>query len=134
MGAMDALCGPCAACGRTVRVVAVVYTADARRLCPLCFTKADVVAARRRAGFDRAGAALLGAAGAALPFAIDAALGSGGAARGWIALVGGAVAVLCGAVTGRAARARASAPWFGLGALILALGAYHLAWSAGWAS
>lgn len=134
MGALDAWCGPCAACGRTVRVVAVLYTADARPLCPLCFTKADVVAARRRAGFDRSGAALLGATAAAMPFAATAALRGGGAMHGWLALAGGAVAVVCGAATLHAARARASARWFGLGLLILALGAYHLAWSAGWAS
>jgi hypothetical protein len=116
---------------------AVLYTADARLLCPLCFTKADVIAARRRAAFDGAGVALAGAIAMMIPFLARAAASllvaaEGGASRhDGVALAGGIVAVVCGASTIASARARASGGWLAVGALVMGVGACHLARGAG---
>jgi hypothetical protein len=112
---------------------AVLYTADARRLCPLCFTKADVAAARRRVAFDGDGVALVGAIATVIPFFTRAAASvlvaaAGGTSRhDWVALAGGIVAALCGGSTIVTARARASGGWLAVGALVVLLAAYHLA-------
>ena len=127
----------CGACGKTLRIEAAVATADGGLLCPLCFTKADVIAAQRRTRFDGAAMALVGAIAAVLPFAAQAAAlrgaGTGAGAGGvdWGALACGIVAALSGGATVVAARARASGGWLFVGALGVALGAYHLARGAG---
>ncbi|HEX3759355.1 MAG TPA: hypothetical protein VHW23_11640 [Kofleriaceae bacterium] len=112
---------------------AVLSTRDARLLCPLCFTKADITAARRRGGFDGGAVALIGAASAALPFLARAASWAVAAqARpDWIALAAGIVAAACGASTIVAARARASGAWLAVGALVVVLAGYHLARAVG---
>jgi hypothetical protein len=125
----------CGACGKPVRMAAVLYTANARLLCPLCFTKADI-AARPRAGFEGGAVALVGAIAAAIPFVAQAAaslmVAAGGASRhDWVALAGGVVAAVCGGSTIVSARARASGGWLMVGALVAVLGAYHLARGAG---
>jgi hypothetical protein len=129
---MDASVGLCGACGRPVRMGAVLYTADAQLVCPLCFTKADVTAGRRRVGFDGGGIALVGALATLVPFlsrAVGALMVASGAAgpHDWIALASGAIAAGCGGATIVAARARASGGWLALGAAVLVLGAYHVA-------
>jgi hypothetical protein len=126
--------GECGACGKRVRREAVVHAAGAAPLCPLCFTKADVLAARRRAGFEGSAVAVVGAIAAAIPLLARAAPPSlvGGASRhDWIALACGLAAVLCGGSTIAAARACARGGWLVVGALGVALGAYHLARWAG---
>jgi len=112
---------------------AVVRVADAGLLCPLCFTKADITAARRRVGFEGSAVALVGAIAAAIPFVVRAAapLMAGASRHDWVALAGGIVAAACGGLTIVAARARASGGWLMVGALAAALGAYHLARGAG---
>jgi hypothetical protein len=129
---MDASVGLCGSCGRTVRMGAVLYTADAQLVCPLCFTKADVTAGQRRVGFDGGGVAVVGALATVVPFlarAVGALMVAGGAAapHDWVALVSGAIAAGCGGSTIVAARARASGGWLVLGAAVLVLGAYHVA-------
>jgi hypothetical protein len=124
----------CGVCGKTVRMEAVVHTADARLLCPLCFTKADVLAARRRAGFEGSAVALVGAIATVIPFLAQAAspwMAGGASHPGWIALASGIVAAVCGGSTIAVARERASGGWLMVGALAVALGAYHLARGAG---
>ncbi len=113
---------------------AVVHTADAGLLCPLCFTKADVIAARRRAGFEGSAVALAGVIATVIPFLAQAAAlrVAGDASRhDWVALASGIVAAVCGGSTILVARARASGGWLMVGALGVALGAYHLARGAG---
>jgi len=114
---------------------AVLYTADARLVCPICFTREDVFAARRRPAFDGCAIALVGALAAVAPFLARAAaalmVAADGATRhDWCALAGGIAAVVCGASTIVAARAQASAGWLALGAAVTALGVYHLAGTA----
>lgn len=110
---------------------AVLYTMDGRLACPLCYTKADVLAARRRAGFDRGGVALAGAIATGIPLLVRAAAALLGVARAvppdHVALVGGIVAMGCGGWTVMSARARASGGWLALGAAVAVLGAYHVA-------
>jgi hypothetical protein len=123
----------CGACGKPVRRDAVVHAAGAARLCPLCFTKADIVAARRRAGFEGKAVALAGAIAAVIPLLAHAAsppLGGAGH-RDWIVLASGIAAVLCGGSTIAVARACARGGWLVVGTLGVALGAYHLARGAG---
>ncbi len=103
-------------------------------MCPLCFTKADITAARRREGFEGSAVALAGAIAAVIPFLAQAAAlrMAGGASRhDWVALASGIVAAVCGGSTIAGARARASGGWLLVGALGVALGAYHLARAAG---
>ena len=124
--------GPCGACGKAVRLSAVLYTADARLVCPICFTREDVFAARRRPAFDGGPVALIGALAAVAPLVARAAAGLMVAAdaasrRDWCALAGGIAALVCGGATMLAARAQASAAWFALGVAIAAFGVYHLA-------
>lgn len=123
----------CGACGKTVRIEAAVVTTEGGLLCPLCFTKADILAARRRVGFEGGAVALVGAVAAVLPFAAQAAglrfAGAGGVDGGVLGC--GIVAALGGGVTIVAARARASGGWLFVGALGVALGAYHVARGAG---
>jgi hypothetical protein len=125
----------CGACGKTLRREAAVATSKGGLLCPLCFTKADILAAQRRAGFEGGAMALVGAIAAVLPFAAQAAaLRSASAGAGgvdWGVLACGIVAALSGGVTIGAARARASGGWLFVGVLGAALGAYHLARGAG---
>jgi hypothetical protein len=123
----------CGACGKPVRKEAVVHAAGAGLLCPLCFTKADITAARRRAGFEGSAAALVGAIAAAIPFIAQAASPQLGGAGGhdWVALAGGIVAAVCGGSTIAAARARASGGWLTVGALAVVVGVYHVARGAG---
>lgn len=128
--------GECGACGKRVRREAAVHAhaAGAALLCPLCFTKADVLAARRRAGFEGSAVALVGAIAAAIPLLARAAspsLVGGASCHDWIALACGIAAVLCGGSTIAAARACARGGWLVVGALDVALGAYHLARWAG---
>lgn len=132
MGASrEAPCGRCAACGKTVRMEAVLYTADARLVCPICFTKADVFAARRRQSFEGGGVALIGALAAVIPFAshVIAALmvTAIGARYDWVALAGGGIAVVCGGWTVLAAREQAIGSWLAIGALAMLIGASHVA-------
>lgn len=113
---------------------AVVHAAGAGLLCPLCFTKADVIAARRQAGFEGSAMGLVGAIAAVIPFVAQAAspqMASGASRHDWIALASGIVAAVCGGSTIGAARARARGGWLMVGALGVALGAYHLARGAG---
>src|SRR5262245_10034699 len=63
----------CSVCGKAVRREAVVLVAGAGLLCPLCFTRADITAARRRTGFEGSAVALVGAIAAVIPFAAQAA-------------------------------------------------------------
>lgn len=124
----------CGGCGKAVRREAVVHAANAGLLCPLCFTKADITAARRRTGFEGSAVALVGAIAAAIPFVVQAAsphMARGASRHDWVALAGGMVAALCGGPTIAAARERASGGWLVVGALALALGGYHLARGAG---
>lgn len=110
----------------------MVHAAGAGLLCPLCFTKADITAARQRTGFEGRAVALAGAVAAVIPFVVQAASAQmAGASHDWVAVAGGGVAALCGGSTMVAARARASGRWLLVGALALALGAYHLARAAG---
>jgi hypothetical protein len=123
----------CGACGKMVRIAAAVATTEGALLCPLCFTKADVIAARRRVGFEGGAVALVGAIATLLPFAAQVAAlriaGAGG--PDWGVLACGVVAAVNGAVTIVAARARASGGWLFVGVLGVALGAYHVARGAG---
>jgi hypothetical protein len=121
----------CGACGKTLRIEAAVATSEGGLLCPLCFTKADILAARRRAGFEGGAMALVGAIAAVLPFAAQAAALRGAGGVDWGVLACGIVAALSGGVTIGAARARASGGWLFAGVLGAALGAYHLARGAG---
>lgn len=129
----------CGACGKAVRREAVVHAAKAGLLCPLCFTKADITAARRRTGFEGSAVALAGAIAAVIPFVVHlvAHAASPQTAAGatsrhdWVALGGGIVAALCGGPTIAVARERASGGWLMVGALAVALGVYHLARGAG---
>jgi hypothetical protein len=126
--ARDAPLGPCRACGKAVRTSAGLYTADAQLMCPICFTKAEVSGAPRRAAFEASRAVLIGLVAAAAPLVCRAAavVEAGAAPCAWLALAAGAIAVACGGSTIAAARDRASGGWFALGALLVALGAYHL--------
>jgi hypothetical protein len=134
---MDAVFGLCGRCGKAVRAAAVMYTAEARLVCPVCFTKADV-SARRRAMFEGWRGALLGAIAGGIPFVVRV-IGwlmvtvpdARAAGRDWIALGSGVVAVLCGGVTIVAARSWASGGWLAIGALIALVGAYHVVRGAG---
>jgi hypothetical protein len=121
IGASQAVCG---ACGKAVRREAVVHAADAGLLCPLCFTKADILAARRRAGFEGRAVALVGVIATVIPLLAQAASrpGDGASHRDWIALASGVAAVLCGGSTIAAARARARGGWLVVGALALGAG------------
>src|SRR5262249_3348069 len=117
-------------CGKAVRAAAVLYTAEARLVCPICFTKADV-SARRRAMFDGWRGALVGAIAGGGPFGVrglarlrgtgarprPAGRGRGAAAGGGATMVGG--------------RSWASGGWLAIGALIALVGAYHVARGAG---
>jgi hypothetical protein len=122
----------CGACGKTVRIAAAVAT-EGGLLCPLCFTKADITAARRRVGFEGSAVALVGAIATVIPFAAQAAAlriaGASGHDR--VVLACGIVAAVSGGATIVAARARASGGWLLVGALAVALGAYHVARGAG---
>jgi len=129
--ASQAVCG---ACGKVVRREAVVHAAGAALLCPLCFTKADVLAARRRARFEGSAVALVGVIAGLIPLVAHAGSrppGGGASRQDWIALACGIAAVLCGGSTIAAARACARGGWLVVGALGAALGAYHLARGAG---
>jgi hypothetical protein len=123
----------CGACGKTVRIDAAIATPEGGLLCPLCFTKADIIAARRRAGFEGSALALVGAIATVAPFAVQAVAlriaGAGGPA--WVGLACGIVAAVTGGATVVAARARASTGWLMVGALGVALGVYHVARGAG---
>ena len=123
----------CGACGKTVRIEAAVATTQGALLCPLCFTKADIIAARRRAGFEGGAVALVGAIATLLPFAaqVSALRVAGAGGHDWGVLACGIVAAVNGGVTVVAARARASGGWLFVGALGVALGAYHVARGAG---
>lgn len=123
----------CGQCGKVVRREAVVHAAAAGPLCPLCFTKADITAARRRAGFEGTAAALVGAIAAVIPFVAHAVSPqvTGASRHDWIALASGIVAAVCGGPTIAAAREHASGGWLTVGALAVALGVYHLARGAG---
>ncbi|HEX8108585.1 MAG TPA: hypothetical protein VF516_12715, partial [Kofleriaceae bacterium] len=94
-------------------------------MCPLCFTKADITAARRRARFEGSAVALAGAIATVTPFLAQAAVlrMAGGASHDWVALASGIVAAVCGGSTIVAARARASGGWLMVGALGVVLGA-----------
>lgn len=135
---MDASFGACGACGKTVRVGTVLYSADARLLCPFCYTKADV-AAQQRSETGGFGAALIGALANVLPFLVQAVASLVVAADGavasarhdWVALGAGLLAVACGGVTVAGARSRASAGWLAIGALVVLLGVFHIARGAG---
>jgi hypothetical protein len=123
----------CGACGKTVRIAAAVAT-EGGLLCPLCFTKADITAARRRVGFEGSAVALVGAIAMVIAFVAQAASPAmaGGASRpDWIAFASGLVAAACGGSTVAEARARARLGWLMVGALGMALGAYHAARGAG---
>ena len=111
----------------------MVHAAGAGLLCALCFTKADITAARRRVGFEGTAAALVGAIAAVVPFVAHAVSPQMAAAsrRDWIALASGIVAAVCGGPTIAAAREHASGGWLTVGALAVALGVYHLARGAG---
>src|ERR1043166_906882 len=110
---MDASCGSCGACGKAVRSDAVLYTPDARLVCPICYTKADVVAAQQRAMFEGWVGALIGTAASAVPLLVQAVAalmvaspGAGRAVVGWVELVSGVVAAACGGAAIVAARSR----------------------------
>ena len=110
----------------------MVHAAGAGLLCPLCFTKADITAARRRTGFEGSAVALVGVIAAVIPFVVQAASAQvAGASHDWVAVAGGVVAALCGGSTIVAARARVSGGWLVVGVLEVVLGAYHVARSAG---
>lgn len=135
MRSMDASFGSCGGCGKTVRAGVALYSADARLLCPFCYTKADVVA-RQRSALAGGGAALVGALVNVIPFLVQAVTSVMVAAQGappgssrpdWIALGAGAVALICGGLTIAGARARASAGWLAIGAVVLLLGGFHVA-------
>ncbi|HEX7842411.1 MAG TPA: hypothetical protein VF469_33290 [Kofleriaceae bacterium] len=134
---MDASFGACGGCGKTVRVGAVLYSADARLLCPFCYTKADI-AAQQRSGTGGCGAALVGALANGVTFLVQA-VASLAAANGaiestghdWVALGAGMVAVVCGGVTIARARSRASGGWLAIGALVVLIGGFHLARATG---
>lgn len=123
----------CRACGKTVRTEAAVRTALGGLLCALCFTRADILAARRQTGFEGRAVALVGAIATLIPFAAQApALRLAGASgHDWVVLACGIVAAVSGGSTIIAARARARGGWLMIGALGVALGAYHLARGAG---
>lgn len=137
MGSMDASFGSCGGCGKTVRAGSVLYSADARLLCPFCYTKADI-AAQQRSGTRGCGAALIGALANVVPFLVQA-MASLVAANGavastrhdWVALGAGVVAVACGGAAIAGARARASAGWLAIGALVVLLAGFHIARGAG---
>ncbi|HEX3476007.1 MAG TPA: hypothetical protein VHT91_13370 [Kofleriaceae bacterium] len=123
----------CGQCGKVVRRDAVVYAAGAGLLCALCFTKADVTAARRRRGFEGTAVALVGAIAAVVPFVAHAVSSQMAAANrhDWVALASGIFAAVCGGSTIAAAREHASGGWLTAGALAVALGVYHIARGAG---
>jgi hypothetical protein len=136
---IDAACRSCGTCGKTVRAGAVLYTVDARPVCPLCYTKADV-AAQSREVFDGWSTALIGAIANVIPLAVHAAatlmVAAGGVAASvgdhdWIELGSGVVAVLCGGATIAAARSRVSGGWLAVGVLVALLGVYHAVRGAG---
>ena len=130
--------GSCGGCGKAVRVGSVLYSADARLLCPFCYTKADV-AAQQRSGTGGCGAALIGALANVVPFLVQAVASLrvaadgvvAGARHDWVALGAGLVAVACGGVAIAEARSRASGGWLALGALVVLLGGFHIARGAG---
>lgn len=135
---MEAVLGPCGGCGKAIRASAVLYTEQARPVCAMCFTKADV-RARRRPLFEGWSTALIGAIATAIPVVVRAVAALMVAApgaiahdvRGWVEVASGAVAAICGATTIGAARSRASAGWLVIGALIALVGAYHVVHGAG---
>ncbi|TMQ04261.1 MAG: hypothetical protein E6J91_44135 [Deltaproteobacteria bacterium] len=134
---MEAVGGWCTDCGKPIRAGAVLYTAEARPVCPMCFTRADV-SVRRRAVFEGWSTALIGAIANAIPLVIDAmgawmvapAVASAGR-RDWVALVSGVVAAFCGGATVLEARSRISGRWLVIGALVALLGVYHAVRGAG---
>jgi hypothetical protein len=135
MRSLDGSFGSCGGCGKTVRAGAVLYSADARLLCPFCYTKADV-AARQRSALAGGGTALAGALANVIPFLVQAMaslmVAAPGASAGtgrpdWIALGAGVVALICGGLTIGGARARASAGWLAIGAVVVLLGGFHVA-------
>lgn len=128
---IDASPEVCGACGKRVRIQAAVATAEGGLLCPLCFTKADITAARRRVGFEGSAVALVGAIATVIPFAAQAAALRIAGGHDRVVVACGIVAAVSGGATVVAARARASGGWLLVGALAVALGAYHVARGAG---
>lgn len=130
----DEVAGECGLCGKSVRAGAALYVADGRLACALCYTKLDIDALLHGSRFDHGGAALVGAAANLLPFVAQAmgvliggTFASVIASRlGACALLAGLVAVLCGGSTIAAARTCGRYGWLAIGAILGAVGAYHV--------
>lgn len=130
----DHAVGECSLCGKTVRAGAALYLVDGRLVCALCYTKVDIDALLHDSGFDHAGAALVGAVANLLPFLAQAMVvliggtfASAVASRiDACALFAGLVAVPCGGSTVAAARTCGRHGWLAIGALVGAVGVYHV--------
>jgi len=130
----------CSSCGKAVSGGDVLYTEDARVVCPTCFAKADVVATQQRAS-GGTGSLVAGAIAGVVPFMIHVTSSSvvthngeivESSYRDWVAIGGGAIALVCGAIAVVAARAAGGGSRLALGALVVLLGAYQVVRGFGW--
>ena len=128
--------GTCAVCGVAVSGVEVMYTADARIVCPRCFAAIDPI--RVPSGGPWKGFAIAGAVIAAVPFAVRMSTVSSTSFNGevtsfvyrdWIAVICGVIALVLGAAALWMARGetlrRGLAIAAGLG--VIAFGGFQIA-------
>jgi hypothetical protein len=126
----------CQLCGKAITGDEVMYTPDAKVVCPGCFDTADVAATVARSS-GATGLAVGGAIVGAIPFFVHVTESStvmvngevvSGTTRDYIALACGVVAALLGAiVAGGAIRSKAGGKALAIGLAVVALGAYQIA-------
>jgi hypothetical protein len=119
----------CSSCNALVDGAQILYTADGRVVCSPCFGKASLqLDAERAKEGPGAGIATIGAVAGVLPFLFSITHSNHGVRRDWVAVSGGAIAILFGAIAiVGAMRAGNRGGALGLAAAVAALGLYQLA-------
>lgn len=126
----------CQMCGKAIIGDEVLYTADAKVVCPGCFATADVAATASRSS-GALGLLGAGAIAGVLPFFVHVSESSSvmvngevvsATSRDYIALACGVVAALLGAITAAGAvRSKAGGAALAMRLAVIALGAYQIA-------
>jgi cytochrome bd-type quinol oxidase subunit 2 len=136
-GTMDGtLTTACGSCGKLMRSDAVLYTAAAVPVCTVCYARADIAATQERAARAGSSAGRVGVVASIIPLLFHVTSTSavtvngevvGTTFRDWIAIGCGPITAVCGVAAIVAARSRASGRWLVIGAVLVVVGAYHLA-------
>jgi hypothetical protein len=125
----------CQTCGKAIDGGEVMYTPDAKVVCPGCFDKVDVAAtAARGSGIGLVGAGVIAGV---IPFFVHVSESSSvmvngevvsATSRDYIALACGVVAALLGAMAAAGAvRSKGGTRALAIGLAVIALGAYQIA-------